>query len=223
MSSLRKTSIAVGLVFIAATASALLAAFVDSILAGSSFLQEVASSPDRIRIGVVFYIVAALASASIPLLMYPILKRKSAALALGSVVFRSIEAVFYLVAVLCLQSLIGIGQSMTAQPGDQQSAYYLLGSYLLKLREHATLLGVVAFCVGSLMYYIIFLRTRLTPLWLSLWGILAAILMLIACGLSLFSDNPITGYTILVFPIAVQEMALAVWLIARGFQDKNDS
>ena len=60
---------------------------------------------------------------------------------------------------------------------------------------------------------------RLTPLWLSIWGIVAVILMLVACALSLFSDTPITGQIFLVLPIGLQEMVLAVWLLTRGFRE----
>jgi hypothetical protein len=35
--------------------------------------------------------------------------------------------------------------------------------------------------------------------------------------LALFSNSPVTGYTLLLIPIAVQEMVLAVWLIVKGF------
>lgn len=44
----------------------------------------------------------------------------------------------------------------------------------------------------------------------------AALLMLTACLLPRFSDNPVTGYNLLFLPIAVQEMVLAVWLVVKG-------
>ena len=67
------------------------------------------------------------------------------------------------------------------------------------------------------MYYAIFYRSRLIPRWLSGWGIVGVILMLVACLSALFTRNPVTSYVILALPIAVQEMVLAGWLIARGF------
>ena len=85
------------------------------------------------------------------------------------------------------------------------------------MREHATLAGVFAFSLGAAMYYVLFYQSRLVPRWLSGWGIVAVIVMMTACLLALFSDTPITGYTLLVLPIAVQEMVLAVWLLVKGF------
>ena len=67
------------------------------------------------------------------------------------------------------------------------------------------------------MYYALFYRSQLVPRWLSGWGIDGVLLMLCACLMALFSDNPITGYTLLVLPIAVQELVLAVWLLVKGF------
>jgi hypothetical protein len=41
--------------------------------------------------------------------------------------------------------------------------------------------------------------------------------MLVACVLALFSGNLITSYIPLAFPIFLQEMVFAVWLIVKGF------
>jgi hypothetical protein len=77
--------------------------------------------------------------------------------------------------------------------------------------------AVFAFSLGAFMYYYLFFKSRLIPRWLSGWGIVAIILMSAACMLSLFSGNRITSYIPLAFPIFLQEMVLAVWLIVKGF------
>ena len=68
------------------------------------------------------------------------------------------------------------------------------------------------------MYYYLFFQSWLIPRWLSGFGIVAITLMLSACVLALFSGNRITSYIPLAFPIFLQEMVLAVWLIVKRFQ-----
>jgi hypothetical protein len=63
----------------------------------------------------------------------------------------------------------------------------------------------------------LFYRSRLVPRWLSGWGMAGVVLLMTACLLALLSDNPVTGYTLLILPIALHEMALAVWLLVKGF------
>jgi hypothetical protein len=82
--------------------------------------------------------------------------------------------------------------------------------------------AVLAFCLGALMYYIIFYQTKLVPRWLSGWGLVGVALLAIAALLVMFGViAPLsTSQVVLALPIAVQEMALAVWLIFKGFNPK---
>ena len=149
--------------------------------------------------------------------MYPVLKERNAGLALGSVIFRTLEAAFYMVGVVSLLSLLTLGQQFTAAGAADRTSLQAIGDLLVSVRDHAALVAVFAFCLGAFMYYYLFFQSRLIPRWLSGWGIVAIILMLAACVLALFSDNPVTGYIPLAFPIFLQEMVLAVWLIVKGF------
>ncbi len=64
-------------------------------------------------------------------------------------------------------------------------------------------------------------RTRLVPRTISGWGFLAGLLLLTGSVASLLglldSLSPVGVEVVVSGPIAIQEMVLAGWLIARGF------
>ena len=210
---MRTISIATGVLFVLATVTALAAAALEPALTGADYLTGIADHPGQLAAAALVYLVAAGTSAGIALALYPVLKEIHAGLALGAVVFRTIEAVFYTLAVVDLLSI----RPLATAPADDRAPVRAIADSLLSTRDHATLAGVFAFCTGALMYYALFYRSRLIPRWLSGWGMAGVLLMLTACLFALFSDKPVTGYTVLILPIAVQEMVLAVWLLAKGF------
>jgi hypothetical protein len=206
-----------GVIFIIATVAAVLAPTFLPALTDADYLTQVSAHTNQVAGGAFLYLIAAFTSVSIAISLYPVLKERNAGLALGSVVFRTIEAAFYMVAVLSLLSLPALGQQFTTAGAADRMSLQAIGDLMLSLRDHATLLAVFAFSLGALMYYTLFFQSRLIPRWLSGWGIIAAALMMTACVLSMFSNTPVTGYALLILPIAVQEMVLAVWLIVKGF------
>ena len=206
-----------GVLFIIATAASLLGAAVRPSLAGSGYLSVVAADPGRVAAGSLLLLIAAFACAGIAVAMYPILKRAHTGLALGSVVFRTLEAVMYMVAVVSLLSISTLGQASISTGAAGSASVGVVGGLLLGVREHAALAGVFAFCLGAFLYYVALLQSRLIPGWLSGWGIAAIVLLATACVLALFADRPVTSYVLMALPIFLQEMVLAVWLIAKGF------
>jgi Domain of unknown function (DUF4386) len=218
MDTNRRAALSAGVLFITATAASVSATTLSQpVLNHSDYLTRVSANANQVTGAALFDFLAAAASAGIAISLYPVLKRWNVGLALGSVVFRTVEAVMYIAGLLTLLSLPTLGQQFTRAASADRVSYQAIGDSLLNVRDQAILAGVLAFSLGALMYYYLFYRSRLVPRWLSGWGIAAIILMIVACLLAWFSHNPVTTYTILALPIGVQEMVLAVWLIAKGF------
>jgi hypothetical protein len=217
MNTNRKTAVITGVIFIIATGALFPAAALTPGLTGTDYLTQFSAHPNQVAAGAFAYLVAALASVGIAIAMYPVMKGSNAGLALGSVVFRALEAAFYMVEVVILLSLLTLGQQFTTAGAADRTLLQAIGNSLVSVREHAALVAVFAFCLGAFMYYYLFFQSRLIPRWLSGFGIVAIILMMVACVLALFSGNLITSYITLAAPIALQEMVLAVWLIVKGF------
>ena len=217
MNQNRRLAVATGVLFITATVADLLGAAVRPDLTDTDYLTQVSAQGSRVAAGVLLLLIAAFACAGIAVSMYPILRKANAGLALGSVVFRTMEAVMYLIAVVSLLSLLTLGQQLVSVGAAERASLGAVGGLLLSLREHAALAGVFAFCLGAFLYYLAFLQSRLIPRWLSGWGIAAIILMTTAGVLALFNNDAVTSYVPLALPIFLQEMVMAIWLIAKGF------
>jgi hypothetical protein len=223
VNSTRRISIATGSLFIVATVAVVAADALLPSLTRPDYLTGVAGHANRMAASALIYLVAAGTSVGIAVALYPLLKKTNAALALGAVVFRTIEAAFYTAAVVSLLSITTLGEQLATAPAAHRPSIQVLADYALSVRDHSTLAGVCAFSVGSFMYSVVFYRARLLPRWLSAWGMAGALLMATACLLSLFSDDPVTGYYPLFLPVALWEMVIAVWLLVKGFSPETGS
>ena len=218
MNSTRRLASITGVLFILATLTGpLLATPLTPDLTATDYLARISTHANQMSGGVLLWIISAFTGGGIAIAMYPILKERNAGLALGSVIFRTIEAAFYLVGKVSLLSLLTLSQQFITAGSADRTSLQAIGNLLVSIRDHAGLLAVFAFCLGAFMYYYLFFQSRLIPRWLSGFGIVAIILMMVACVLALFSGNRITSYIPLAAPIAVQEIILGVWLIAKGF------
>jgi len=220
ITSYRKTARIAGVLFIIATAASILSLpFLGSISA-SDYLTSVSANANQIETAALLSFIAAAASASIAISLYPVLRKYREGLALGAVGFRLIEGVFYLVAVVLLLVLLTLSQEF-AKAGYPVSPYFQTLGVLLLAGYHVAgnVASLIAFSLGAMIYYYIFYQTRLIPRWLSAWGFLGVALTLVAGILVMFSlIGPLsTGQVVLALPIAVNEMVLAVWLIVKGF------
>ena len=110
----RKIAIIAGALFIIATYPTLRAMPLLPALTGADYLIQLSAHADLVAAGMLAKIVSTFACVGIAIAMYPIMKRANAGLALGSVVFRTLEAAFYMVGIVSLLALLKLSQQFAA-------------------------------------------------------------------------------------------------------------
>jgi hypothetical protein len=157
----------------------------------------------------------------IAIALYPVLRQYHPHLAFGFASFRVIAGGFIILGVVFLLLILTLSQEFV-RTGAPEAAYFQTLGVLLQagrdLVNHiATFLAV---SLSGLMYYAMLYQTRLVPRWLSGWGLVGTTLMIFTTLLVMFRLIGIitTSYLLLNFPMALQEMVLAVWLIVKGFR-----
>jgi hypothetical protein len=220
MRTSRRLAVVAGVLFIVATVADIIsrALFVQPILGAPDYLARVSANEGQVLLGALFLLIGAFAAAGIAIALYPVLRNHNEGLALGSVGFRLIEGALYLGIVVCLLMLVAVSRESESAGGAVPSAYEVPGALLMAGRDALGEVAVLAFGLGALMYYGVFYRTRLLPRWLSAWGILAIVLVmasgvLVMLGIAAPMSPP---QLVLAAPIGLQEMVMAVWLIAKG-------
>lgn len=149
----------------------------------------------NIPLGVITDIVSGLAVIGIPLLMFPFFNADK----------NKILNYLYLGSRIMEGTLMIIG------------GIFILNPSLERYREIIySNIHIYFFISGALFFYFLFYRTQIVPKFISIWGILATILLFIETIITLFGfDLPILQ--VLLIPMILNELFLAAWLLIKGF------
>jgi hypothetical protein len=200
-------AIGIGVLFIIGTVTLVLSLIVTAgSLTGPDVLASVAEASTRVAVGALLVVVAAVALGLVPVVFWPIGRRHGETLTMGYVIFRgAIETVLYLTIALGWLALVALSTEPDAAPLARlvTTVDGVLSTQILS----------IPFAIGALLFNAVLFRSRLVPRWLSTWGLVGAALYLTAPITSIFG----LSFGALMGPLAVQEMALAAWLIVRGF------
>jgi hypothetical protein len=219
MGANRTLAVVAGILFIIATvANVIGVALVSSILSAPDYLNQIAANETTVLVSALFLFIGGLACPGIALALYPVLRPHDEGLALGSVAFRTIEGGLYVLVVVGQLVLVSLSREATTAAAPS-AAYQVPGDLVKSARDWLAPVAVLTFGLGALLYYWVFFDSRLIPRWLSGWGLVGIVLVMASAVLVMLRviDNFSTTQVALAAPIAVQEMVLAVWLIAKGF------
>ena len=213
MSSLRKTSLVAGLLYLLTFVSIPTLALYDSVRDANYITGP---GPDtNVIIGVILEIIVALAGIGTAVTLYPVLRRQNEGVALGLVSSRIVEAGTMFVGAAFLLTVVTLRQSGVGADG------LVIGRTLVTLYDRIFLIGqslmpaVNGLLLGSMLY-----RSRLVPRVLPIIGFIGAVMLLAGDGAVMFGlieqRAPSTG--LLAIPIAVWEFSLGLYLTFKGFK-----
>jgi hypothetical protein len=211
----------VGVLYIIGTVAGVLSVvFTRPIGSAPDYFMNLPADEGRLIVGALCILTMGLALAMVPVVVFPITRKHNETLALGYVVFRgALETFTYMVTVISWLALLPLGRVVAQGDLLDASRFQALGVLILEVQVMSSVTTVV-FILGALMFYYVLYRSKLVPRWISGWGLLSTIPYLVAGFLVIFGliGHMSTVDTVLRLPLALQEMVLAVWLIAKGFR-----
>ena len=140
-------------------------------------------------------LISGVAVIGIAFIMFPILKPHNKRLTLGYVVCKIIEGVLLIIGGILILSL---------------------STLLLEVRDWIYGSQAYIFILGALIFYYLLYRSKLIPRFISVWGVIAAIMLLVGNLLEIMGFSP-EMLMFLFLPIMLNEVFLAIWLIVKGF------
>jgi hypothetical protein len=151
-------------------------------------------NPDAKMLGMLLEVVSGAAVIGISLIMYPLFKQYNENLSRWYIIFRVLEGLLMVIT----------------------GALFLSNNtQLLAIRDSIWTGHAFVFIAGAFTFYYLLYISTLIPRWLSGYGIIASILLLIANLLEFAQIIP--SMMILYLPIISNEVILAIWLIVKGF------
>lgn len=215
MLDLRKTAKTIGILFIIGTVSGMLSCIFSTALTTPNYLTELTVNRNQIIIGAILVLCMGISLSLMSLVLYPILRMYNETLARGMVIFRgALELLAYLGISVTWLLLLNVSRDYVRSGSPTNTGYQVLGATLRNAEiQIASLWLPIVFSLGALMIYYMLYKTNLIPAWLSLWGIVGAVVYL-AAPVSVMMGYNFEFFTI---PLCIQEMIMAGWLIAKGF------
>lgn len=220
MNSYRKIARIAGVLLLIGAVTALVGnGLTDPVLRAPDYLTSIAAHQTQLLIGALLAVIEAIASASIAIALYPVLRKGHEGLALAAVGFGLMKGMFSLVQVIGLLSLVLLSQHVVTAGASSTSAFQLIGTLTLAIMTWAhSVFGDIALGLGALMSYAILYHTRLVPRMLAFGGLTGGVQTLVAAVLVLFGFNPLSLVIISsVLPLFLQTIGLGSWLIVKGF------
>jgi hypothetical protein len=210
----------VGILFIVQGTVAWVANFVllgPALSPAATFLASAAASPTQVRWGVILGLANGALNLAVAIAAWHVFRPRTVTMALGYLALAITGCCLLAFENVAVLTMLSISEEY-AKAGAARDLLQASGLVARSLRHWTHYTNLI--CAGGMVFvfYVVLWRFALVPRLLAGFGVAAALLQATAVTLPLFG-HPIDFR--LIAPLGVIQLAVAVWLIAKGFPEQR--
>ncbi len=177
-------------------------------------LLSTASNQTLATVSVLLDIVTALVIVCLGVLLYRLLRKVNHDCAMIALMLYVVEAGMLIVSKFFGYALIQLSGVYSATSDKELGA---LGKILLQMKDFSYNVHIIPFGIGAILFYSLLVKSKAIPTWLSLWGLITVVPVLVGTFLKIFGVD-IPFYIML--PYAPFEFFAGVFILIRGIPHK---
>jgi Domain of unknown function (DUF4386) len=191
-----------------------------SITGPPGFLINAAASPTRMSLAALLLIAAGFVSIALSTNAWPVIRQYSPRAALAWVALSGAGLALAAVEAGTIMSMLSISQEYTNSTGPETRQFEIAGTVVRYARYWAHYTNLLIGSGTLLLVYTTLFRFSLVPRILAGVGAAAVLLQMTTLTMPFFG-NRINFY--LLAPMGLCHLALAIWLLAKGFREEVDA
>jgi hypothetical protein len=182
------------------------------------FLLNAAPHASQIALAAVLGLALGGLSVAIAITAYPVFRQYSQGMALWFVALSITGLSVIAVENMNVMSMLSLSLEYARANAAAQDQMQLLRIVVASARNWAHYIGLImAGCTHFVMYAVLY-RFALVPRALAAFGLAAVVLQIVAVAMPLFGQGIVF---LLLAPLGVSQLALALWLIVKGFRKEG--
>lgn len=175
---------------------------------------RMANNPALMRTFVLAEMLTALGIIFLGAILFLTLRKQNEKMALVALGFYILEAVLGVVSRLEAFSLLRISQEYV--PAGQPASLLTMAQVALESSDFTWMLVMLAFCSGAILFYYLLYKSGVVPRWLSLWGLITVVPLLVAALLVMF-EYQVPEFVLL--PYLPFEPVIGLWILVKGIKE----
>ena len=189
----------------------------------SDNLVNIANNLTLMRISILVELVTSIGIIVLAALLYAVLHKQNKIIALVALGWWLAEAITLAVSKIGAYALIPLSLEYVKAGTPDASYFQTLGDFFYYgFDRQGWAIHMLFFCLGGILWYYLFYRSRYIPRVLSVWGLGAVSLVTINILVVLF-DRSLDLQMIMLAPYLLFEALIGPWLMVKGIRDGSET